>query len=343
MNENDEQIENKDLPVEIVEDTATDISEQESDVSALATSADQQDAQLQQFAIDFILKVIRLRGVQITRDDFLCQELRRSGYSDEIIENALASTPLEAGVTVEDLDAIAQRVMRFETNKSTALSFASGLPGGFAMVATVPGDIVQYFVYAFRIMQKLAYVYGWKDFIGDLDAVDDETLSKFALFLGVMFGAQGAASALSVFAKDIARPAISKHIRNKALTKTVWYGPMKQVLRIVGIKVTKDSFARTVTKVVPIVSGVISGSMTFASLSTQSRRLHETLRELPAPTMDALEFRQIIAEQEKAPQESATGNDVSSIMKDFMSSTTSKIKATKNIWFGDSEDTSYDE
>lgn len=208
------------------------------------------------------------------------------------------------------------------------------------MAVSVPGDIVQYFVYAFRIMQKLAYVYGWKDFINDLDAVDDETMSKFALFLGVMFGAQGASNALSVFAKDVASPAIRQHLKRKALTKTAWYGPMKQVLRIVGIRVTKDSFARTVTKMVPIVSGVISGSMTFASLNSQSRRLQKTLRELPAPTMDASKFRQIMAEQEKSTQELAVNNDASSAMTAFISSTASKIQATKNIWFGGEEDPS---
>lgn len=51
------------------------------------------------------------------------------------------------------LDDVAESVINFETGKSTALSFAAGLPGGFAMIGTVPADITQFYVHAFRIMQ----------------------------------------------------------------------------------------------------------------------------------------------------------------------------------------------
>ena len=69
---------------------------------------------------------------------------------------------------------------------------------------------------------------------------------------------------------------------------------MKQVLGLVGIKVTKDSFAKTVTKTVPLVGGVISGGMTLVSLRLQSERLHLHLRELPPPGMDAAAHRVLV-------------------------------------------------
>lgn len=120
------------------------------------------------------------------------KELRKTGCSDAKIAEALSSTSAQAGFSIEQLDALAGVSIDFETKKSAALSFAAGLPGGFAMLATIPGDVTQYYVHAFRIMQKLSYLYGWQDFLGDLEAPDDETVAHLAVFLGVMMGVGGA-------------------------------------------------------------------------------------------------------------------------------------------------------
>ena len=148
------------------------------------------------------------------------------------------------------------------------------------MLATIPADVTQYYVHAFRVMQKLAYIYGWKDFLGDLNEIDDETLGKMSLFLGVMLGVSGAASSLTTFAKQVARPALQKQIAKQTLTKTAWYGPMKQVLKHVGIKISKDSFAKGVTRTVPVIGGVISGGMTLVALKSQSIQLRSEERRV---------------------------------------------------------------
>ena len=250
----------------------------------------EQDDQAQKFAVRFLKKIIRLRGVRIGRDDYLRQELRKRGLDDDAITLALKTTPVQAGVPLAQLDRLAASTIAFETRKSAAISFATGLPGGFAMLATIPTDITQYYVHAFRVMQKLAYIYGWKDFLGDLDEIDDETIGKVTLFLGVMMGVGGASSSLTAFTTQIARPALQKQISKQALTKTAWYGPMKQILRVIGVNVTKNSFARTVTKAVPVVSGILSGGMTFMMLKNQAFRLQRHLRELPPPGVDAAQY-----------------------------------------------------
>ena len=250
----------------------------------------EQDDQAQKFAVKFLKKIIRLRGVRIGRDDYLRQELRKLGLDDDTITLALKTTPVQAGVSRAQLDRLAASTIAFETRKSAAISFATGLPGGFAMLATIPTDITQYYVHAFRVMQKLAYIYGWKDFLGDLDEIDDETIGKVTLFLGVMMGVGGASSSLTAFTTQIARPALQKQISKQALTKTAWYGPMKQILRVIGVNVTKNSFARTVTKAVPVVSGILSGGMTFMMLKNQAFRLQRHLRELPPPGVDAAQY-----------------------------------------------------
>ena len=56
------------------------------------------------------------------------------------------------------------------------------MPGGFAMVATVPADIVQYFAYMIRVMQKLAYLYGFEDFELNEDTISDDTMNQIMIF-----------------------------------------------------------------------------------------------------------------------------------------------------------------
>ena len=162
------------------------------------------------------------------------------------------------------------------------------------MVGTIPADLTQYYVHAFRIMQKLAYLYGWRELISDMDEVDDETIGVLAVFFGVMLGVGGAAQSLTMFARTVAMPALQKQITKQALTKTSWYPVMKHCLRFIGINLTKKTFAQGVSKAIPLIGGVVSGSMTFVSLQSQSFRLKNHLRELPPPGVDAEVWKQAV-------------------------------------------------
>ncbi|MFC9936001.1 MULTISPECIES: hypothetical protein [Micrococcaceae] len=256
----------------------------------LASMLKDQNLDAEQFATVFLKKVIRLRGVKIDREHFLTAELHKRGLSREQIERAVSTNPAAAGIGPEILDDIASNSIDFETRKSTALSFASGLPGGLFMFGTIPADITQFYIHAFRVMQKIAYTYGWQSFLDDVEHIDDETLGKLAGFLGVMMGVSGASTTVGRFASQVAGPAIQKNLAKQALTKTAWYGPMKQTLRLIGVNVTKQSFAKSVSKIVPVVGGVVSGGLTFVTLKVQSSRLKQHLRELPPPLVDAAEY-----------------------------------------------------
>lgn len=260
-------------------------------LTAVAEAAAEQDSEAQRYAIEFLKKILRLRGVRIEREQFLRQELRKHGFSNAVIEQAVTTTPVHAGVDLAVLDDLARASLAFETRKSASMSFAAGLPGGFAVLASVPADVTQYYVHAFRVMQKLAFLYGWRDLLGDLDDADDETMGVLALFLGVMMGVGGAAAGLTGFAATVAAPSLQKRIARQALTKTSWYPVVKKTLSLIGVKVTKDSLAKTVAKIVPLAGGAISGAMTFGSLRGQSLRLQRHLRELPPPGVDAAEYR----------------------------------------------------
>ena len=262
-------------------------------VDELRETIAQQDSEAEKYAIEFLKKVVRIRGVRITRDEFLRQELRKLHMSDEAIASAVDSNPVLAGVSLTDLDKLADGIISFETNKSAAMSFAAGIPGGFAMLGTVPADLMQYYVHAFRIMQKLAYLYGWRDLLAD---------GVLAMFFGVMLGVGGAAQSLTTFARSVAMPAFQKQVTKQALTKTSWYPVMKHCLRFIGINVTKKSFAQGVSKVIPVIGGIVSGGMTFVSLQSQSTRLKGHLRELPPPGVDAAVWKQSVSDATPADQ-----------------------------------------
>ena len=289
----------------------------------------EQNREAEEFAKSFLKTVLRLRGVRIEREQFLRSELHKRGIAREVIDEAIATSPAAAGIDVVLLDDMANAAIAFETRKSSALSFAAGLPGGFGLLATVPGDVTQFYVHAFRVMQKTAYVYGWQSFLEDSKEVDDETLGKLSMFLGVMLGVGGASSSLTVFAASVARPAIQKQVAGKALTKTTWYPVMKSTLRVIGVKLTKDSLAKTVTKVVPVAGGVISGGMTFVTLRGQSKRLMEHLRELPPPNVDAAEWRALVtrADAEEALRDNSALSSVGGAVSNATETASTEARA----------------
>ncbi|WP_347716253.1 hypothetical protein [uncultured Actinomyces sp.] len=264
--------------------------------------------------LDFLKKVVRFPGVRINRDEFLRQELTKLRASEEVIERALATSPALAGVPLLVLDTLADETITYETNKSAALSFAAGLPGGFAMLGTIPADLMQYYAHALRIMQKLAYLYGWRDLLADVDE-DDEMLGVLAVFFGVMLGVGGAAQSLTAFARIAAKTAYQKHVTKRALMSITWYPVVKYSLRVIGINITKSSFTKGASKIVPVIGGFVSSGLTFMALQTQSARLKGHLRELPPPGIDAEAWAQHVLDTTPARGKQLMADEVQETMK----------------------------
>lgn len=264
--------------------------------------------------LDFLKKVVRFPGVRINRDEFLRQELTKLRASEEVIERALATSPALAGVPLLALDTLADETITYETNKSAALSFAAGLPGGFAMLGTIPADLMQYYAHALRIMQKLAYLYGWRDLLADVDE-DDEILGVLAVFFGVMLGVGGAAQSLTAFARIAAKTAYQKHVTKRALMSITWYPVVKYSLRVIGINITKSSFTKGASKIVPVIGGFVSSGLTFMALQTQSARLKGHLRELPPPGIDAEAWAQHVLDTTPAGGKQLVADGVQKTMK----------------------------
>ena len=222
---------------------------------------------------------IKTPGVKINRNEYLTKELKMY-YPQETVDTALDRNPAYAGIPRSAIDAIAKRAIDYETSKVTAISFAAGIPGGVAMAATVPADLAQYFASILRIMQKLAYLYGFEEFDLNDESIDDETMCNIMVFLGIMFGVQEANAAIKVLASSVAH-SVAKRLGQKALMKTTYYPIVKRIAALLGIRITKDIFAKSVSKVVPVIGGVATGALTFATFKPNAIKLKKKFADLP--------------------------------------------------------------
>jgi len=222
-----------------------------------------------------LVESAKLPMVKIDRELFLRKELR-DRYSKEIVEKAVQYNPAYAGISVEDINKIAKSCILEETFQVTGLSAAAGLPGGFFMIGTVPADIVQYFGHILRILQKLIYLYGWQDLSLNYNEMNEETKNLLTLFVGVMFGVNGAVNTVNKIAAQVAKQVVKK-LPQKALTKGIVYPVVKKVATLLGVQMTKQIFARGASKVVPVLGAVVSGGLTFITFKPMSEKLQKHL------------------------------------------------------------------
>jgi uncharacterized membrane protein len=224
-----------------------------------------------------ILKgAMELPLVKVDRAAFLKKELMLY-CNPEDLEKVVSTSPVHF-VDKKIVNKIANGCINFHLTSVTATSALAGIPGGLAMFGTVPADITQFYGHIFCLAQKLMYLYGWPDLTNEEGDLDDETVHILTLFTGVMFGEQMANQALKALEKELAKQFV-KRLPRVALTKYSIYNIVKQVAKWIGIKITKDSFAKNVGKLVPIVGAPISGGMTYWTFKPMARRLKKHLDE----------------------------------------------------------------
>jgi hypothetical protein len=220
-----------------------------------------------------------LPGARISREEFL----RRTLFphcSAEMVENAIQNTPAKAGVSKAIIKKLAVSSIAWHRTGVSATSLTLGMPGLIFTPATVPSDLAQFYWHVIVITQKLAYLHGWPVLIDEKTEFDDETLHRLVIFIGVMFGLETAIDVLKQVAARLAIQVLKK-LPQEALTKVGLYVVAKQVATWIGIQLTKGAFAQVVSKSIPIISGLISGTMTWIAFSIMTNRLREHLAELP--------------------------------------------------------------
>ena len=228
---------------------------------------------------DVIIMGLRTPGIRISRSEFLKTELMKK-YSEEVIEKAIGTTPGKAGISVEEINIIADNVIKFERNCVTGISAALGAPGGVSMVATLPADIIQYYGYMLRATQKLMYLYGFPEIdVEEKNQIfDSETLNILIICFGVMYGVAGANNAIKAMAKGLAQ-GVSKKIMTTALTKGTLYPIVKSIAKWFSVKMTKKMLTGMVQKSIPVIGSVVGGGITYVSFKPCCDKLKESLQD----------------------------------------------------------------
>ena len=236
--------------------------------------------------VEMILRTaLKTPGIRVERERFLRKHLSKRFIENDVLK-AIEMNPAQAGIGADVIDRIAKSCINYETSRVTGLSAAAGIPGGWFMAATVPADAIQFFAHVIRILQKLAYLYGWQELLNENDdELDDETKNKIILFMGVMFGVNAANKALAHIA-GIAALNVPKKLIQQALTKTAVFQIVRKIASAIGAKMTKAIFAKGVGKIIPVVGAIASGGITLVFFKPMSNRLRKHLSTLPIASVD---------------------------------------------------------
>lgn len=243
---------------------------------------------------DVIIMSLKIPGICINRDEFLRSEFLKD-FPKEIIDEAIEYNPAHSGITTDQIEKYADEVIKFERNCVTGISAALSAPGGFAMAATIPADIVQYYGYMLRVTQKLLYLYGFPqiDVTEKGRKFDTETLNILTLCLGVMYGVAGANNALKAVAKALGT-GVQKQLMKKALTKGTVYPIVRSVAKWFGVKMTKEVFTGFFKHAIPVVGGVIGGGLTYMSFKPCCDKLKKSLQDTILSNPDKKETDSVI-------------------------------------------------
>jgi hypothetical protein len=105
--------------------------------------------------------------------------------------------------------------------------------------------------------------------------------------------------------KGIATSAVSR-LPRLAITKAAIYPVAGQVARMVGAKLTREGFAKTMGRIIPIAGGLFSGTLTLFTFRPGAQRLKKRLkaqkRHFKDGDVSALEYNNIRTSLIKAEQ-----------------------------------------
>ena len=150
-----------------------------------------------------IATAIQVPGVKVNRELFLREQFQKE--SKELVEAIVENGPVNAQISQDSLRKMAKKIINERTIVSTGASFVAGLPGGLAMAATIPADMLQFYGVALRMAQELAYLYGEADLWNGEFLDNDKVTNQLILYCGVMLGASGAAQAVRVMSSALAK------------------------------------------------------------------------------------------------------------------------------------------
>ena len=221
---------------------------------------------------EVVAQAIRLPGTSVNRADYITEALGRK-YAPLIVHAAVETTPKKAGLTDRQIEKIAKKSMGRDGRRTTALSFAAGIPGGVAGAVTIPADLVQFYGYLIRAIQKLTYLYGWRDLIRiEANKPDLAASNGLIIMLGVMAGVDMANDALARLARLRMAGASDQALRT-ALAEHALSDQVNKISEELTMRMAKRLGGQVAGKAIPIVGGIVSGVITGSGFDDMAKRL----------------------------------------------------------------------
>ena len=241
---------------------------------------------------DIIYKSLKVPGIKVDREKFLRKEFEIH-YDQEFVDLAIEITPMMAGIPAEDINKIADAVIEYERRHVAGISAGLGIPGGAAVMATLPADIIQNFGFLLRCAQKLMYLYGFPqiDLKEEGAQIDSATMNILVLSLGVMFGVKDASVGLKAVTA-MHQKGIEKQLIYKTLIKGRIFPIVKEVETWFEKKMIKELLSGFFEKAVPVVGAVVGGGITYLSFKKYCNRLKNTLRDTKLSNLKHIESKE---------------------------------------------------
>lgn len=174
-----------------------------------------------------------------------------------------------------DADAVARRFIKTYTQMAAGQGFVTGLGGLITLPASVPADAAAYVGWLARTRSAIQLCYGFEHRTETADA---------QLKLAMLAGA--GVSSVTIHGTDVLVTQLAKKVIATPYAQAPIQAAVKTFAAKVGITLTHRSFA----KAVPVVGGVVNGSVHGGLVYVGGRRIHGYYRELagmaPSPSGD---------------------------------------------------------
>ncbi len=221
-----------------------------------------------------VRNAMKIPGVKVDRKEFLHKNFSQYLAPEKLFE-LMENGPLESSIDEKIIQTVTKNVIGDTKLLSSSASFVAGLPGGIALAATIPADTMQFFGMVLKLSQEIGYLYGYEDF---WDKEEVLISGDLILFLGVMFDVEEANTTIKVLSSNLPKE-VMEDFSHKDLLDRSYLPLIKKMAGYIDLEVTKNSFTKGVSKAIPVVGGVVSGSLTYSSMTKMGNRLLDALEE----------------------------------------------------------------
>ena len=228
--------------------------------------------------ISFLNSILKMPGAKINREAYLRKTF--SHLSDSEIRRCISESPARV-VSQTEIENAASNAISSHTAKATAISAISGIPGGVAMLVAIPADMANYYFHVVAVGQKLGYLYGFPDMIDDSGRLTSDGEIMLTAFIGVMNKVEVAKELVKKIAVEVAKRISEEtaiRVAGNILSKQFIAQAIEVISTKLGMQIAAKGVGRGFYKAIPLLSGVICGTITYATFKPQAKRLHEVLK-----------------------------------------------------------------